>query len=116
MCILDSIQSREVISFYGIVHTPGSKRGHEDGFTLRVLTLRHGEQAAKVVGDSLRGWRLEAFNLSQHEVVVGGQIRQAEEVVALLGVEGGAGHAAVQHLRNSRKESHLIMSRCRVPG
>lgn len=39
-----------------------------------VLTLSYGEQVAEIVGVSLGGWRLEALNLTQHEVVVSGQV------------------------------------------
>lgn len=73
-------------------------------FRPRVLTFGDGEQVAEVGAGLLRGRRLEAPDLPQYELVVGGQTRQVEEVVALLALQGGAGHAAVQHLwRGDRK-------------
>ena len=39
-----------------------------------VLTLSHSEQVAEVGVGRLGGRRLEALNLTQHEVIVSGQI------------------------------------------
>ena len=71
------------------------------GGWVRPLTLSHGEQVAEVSGAGLGLLGLGALDLAQHEegVVVGGEVRQAEQVVALLRVQVGARHAAVQHLR-----------------
>lgn len=76
----------------------------------RVLTFGYGEQVAEVGASLLRWRRLEAPDLPQHELVVGGQARQADEVVAKLALQGGAGHAAVQHLwRGDRGSGGVIV-------
>lgn len=41
---------------------------------LCALTLGYGEQVAEVVGVRLGGWRLEALHLTQHKVIIGGQV------------------------------------------
>ena len=83
-----------------------------DNYWETLLTFSYCEQVAKISSGWVGGRRLKALNLTQHEVIVIGQVWQAEEVVALLGVQGGAGHAAVQHLRNRRTnwENLVIIS------
>lgn len=76
---------------------------HSDGGKPRprLLTFGYGEQVAEVGASLVRRRRLEAPDLPQYELVVCGQSRQAQEVVALLALQGGAGHAAVQHLEGT---------------
>ena len=74
--------------------------------TLCPPTLSHGEQVAEV-GGRVERRRLGALDVAQGQeglVVGGGEVRQAEEVVALLGVEIGARDATVQHLGEVRYE------------
>lgn len=86
------------------------------GESPRVLTFGDGEEVAEVGASLLRRRRLEAPDLPQYELVVGGQSRQAEEVVALLALQGGAGHAAVQHLRRGDRGRDGVIALTSVEG
>lgn len=68
------------------------------------LTFSHGEQVAQIGGGGALGW-LRAPDVPQGQegvVVAGGEVGQAEHVVALLRVGAGAVDAAVQDLRGHR--------------